>query len=286
VTIFRNANGSWDVEDWRFINPNTQVIQSLIEKAITDIQAYEHTDESEWNKSAFRSNTILSIMYGDDALWYIYYCFNNGAGLSERGMILAELGSRILGFRDNVPKGWKTGEEWFSQLRPLEITKLPAFDIDALGFSEYETLAANAIIDHISRYYSNALVVTRIHHANEDSDKLTLWVTGWFSCYMLYEKKLDMTSGGEIRACIEFEKDATNSFVVTNYTEGRDGAEYISSIKAFCEPVQGLYEEMIDYDFIELEHIMIDALRKYLKATGLTGIYLFDESWDRRTLLS
>ena len=287
VCVFQNMNGSWDVEYWRFLNPNTPILQSLIEKAIADILAYEHTDESEWNKETFRSNTIDSVMYGDTTLEYVYYCFENDNGQGGRGMILAELGSRILGSRDNVPKGWATGEEWFSKLYPLEIVTLPPFNIDALGFSKFEALAAKALIDEKNRYYHDALIVTHIHHAKEDGDALTLWVTGLFSCYTLYEKKLVMTSGGEIRACIEFKKDPANQYIVTNITQAMDGSDYPLSIKAFCEPIPGLYEEMMDFNFYdELQPKIIDALRKHMNAAGLIGIYLYDESWDRRTLLS
>jgi len=286
ATIFQNMNGSWDVERWYFHNPNAQIVYSLIEKAIEDILAYERSSECEWNKSAFRSNTILGLMFGDVALEYVFYCFENGKGQGDRGMILAELGSHILGSRDNVPSGWRTGEEWFSQLEPLEIVALPPFDIGALGFPKYEEMAAKSIIDELSRFHSNMLAVTHIHHVKEEDDMLTLWVTGWFSSYSLYEKKLVMTTGGEIRARIEYKKDAENQYVVVNFIQSQDGGSYLSSIEAFCLPIPGLFEEMIDYNFTDLKPKMIDALQRHFETVGLVGIYLYDEAWGLRTQLT
>jgi hypothetical protein len=76
-----------------------------------------------------------------------------------------------------------------------------------------------------------------------------------------------------------------SSIIILVFAQNQDGADYPISIKAFCKPIPGLYEEMMDYGWADIEPKTIDALRKHIVGAGLSGIY-YQDNWERRTQLS
>jgi hypothetical protein len=115
--------------------------------------------------------------------------------------------------------------------------------------------------------------MVRVHRSQQDGSKLSMWVTGSTASFELYGTKLVQSGGGENRVYLEFEsKDGV--YELSQITKAEDGSGYAPSIEAFCAPIPGLYNEMMEYEWYEdLRTKMIDALKIYLNQAGLTGVY-------------
>jgi hypothetical protein len=284
ATVFRlggRENGVWEIIDSGFISPKGELLTALIEQKLDAIISTQKSDESEHNKSAFKSNTLLEIAgYGEPAYGYMTGQFADGKGKGERGVLMAEACIEILGYRNNVPEGWKSGEEWYSQLKPLEITALPP--VSPPRGETLEELAAASALEHYKPYNINGVVLVApyVFDKYEEEDLLTIWATVDRREYLLYGKKLVENGGSVVPAAIKLRKKPDGSYTLVEYTEAKDGAGFAPSIREFCKQKSGVAEEMIGQygKHSELAEKIRENLLAYLKVNNLTDIYLEDHS--------
>jgi hypothetical protein len=224
--------------------------------------------------------------YGEPAYKYMTGQFANGKGKGERGDLMAEACIEILGYRNNVPKGWKSGEEWYSQLKPLEIVPLPP--VNPPKGKTLEELATAAALKRYKPYNENGVVMVApyVFDKFEEGDMLTIWVTVDFQQYLLYEKKLVQISGGVVPAAIKLRKGSDGSYAFAEYIEAKDGAGFVPSIKEFCKQKSGVAEKIIEQygKHKELAAKIHESLIAYLKVNNLTGIYLEDFNGEQTPL--
>jgi|GEM_PF-5079186 len=290
ATVFKctgDDGNTWEIVDSSFTNPGGELLEALIEQKLEAIIAMQKSNESEHNKNAFKGNTLIEIeSYGKPALDYILDKFAKGEGKGERGDLLAEACIRILGYSNNVPKGWKSGEEWYSQLKPLEIATLPpASKPEGKTLEELATLAA---LERYKPYNKNGvvLVVPHVFDKYEEGDMLTLWATVYEQEYLLYGRKLVESSAGIIPAAIKLRKNADGTFTLAEYIEAKDGAGFAPSIREFCKPKSGVADKILNHYGKEsnLHDKMHESLIAYLEANNLTGIFLEDYDGERTPL--
>jgi hypothetical protein len=271
----------WELTSSSFGNPKGRLLAGLIEDSLDAIAAMKGSDESDWNKQAFRDNTLSYFeKYGTPALDYMLAQFEKGRGKGEKGMLMAEACSRILGSADNVPAGWKSGEEWYSQLKPLQVVALPPVSRPAGNMPE--ELATTASLKRYSAHESGGIVLVALHVFDSyEKDKiLTIWATVLEQQYVLYEKKLVENGGGIIPAAIKFKKGADGSYTLEKYIEAKDGSAFAPSIREFCKPKKGVADKILKHygEYGDLFVKMNENLTKYLKDNNLTGIILEDHT--------
>ena len=290
ATVFRlhnKENDAWEIIDFSFISPKGELLVALIEQKLDTIISVQKSDESEYNKNAFKSNTLNEIAnYGEPAYGYMTGQFANGKGKGERGDLMAEACIELLGYRNNVPKGWKSGEEWYSQLKPLEITALPP--LSPPKGKTLEELATAAALVHYKSYNENGVVMAApyVFDKYEEGDMLTIWVTVDFQNYMLYGKKLVKDGGGVVPAAIKLHKNSDGNYTLAEYIEAKDGSGFSPSIREFCKQKSGVAEKIIKQygKHTELAVKIRESLIAYLKANNLTGIYLEDYNGEQTSL--
>lgn len=280
ATVFkRTSDGdeTWEIVRSGFGNPKGELLKALIEQKLNEIIAMQESNESEHNKNAFKGNTLLEIeRYGKPALDYMLEQFAKGKGKGERGDLMAEACILILGNTNNVPKGWKSGEEWYSKLKPLEITALPS--VSRPEGKTLEELATSAALERYKPYDKNGIVLVAPHVFDkyEKGDMLTIWATVYEQEYLLYGKKLVENGGGIIPAAIKLRKNTDGTYTLAQYIEAKDGTDFSPSIKEFCKPKSDVADKILKhygaYDDILAK--MQENLIAYLKVNNLTGIFL------------
>lgn len=265
--------------------PEEESLAALIERKLDAIIAMQKSNESEHNKNAFKGNTLLEIAkYGEPALAYMLDQFAKGNGKGERGNLMAEACILILGPRNNVPKGWRSGEEWYSKLKPLEITPLPP--ASRPSGNTVEALVDAAALEHYKGYHPNGVVLVASHvfDKHEEGDVLTIWATVFYSEYVLYgREKLVQNTGGVVPAAIKYRRLGNGSYALSEYVEARDGALFEPSIREFCRPKPGVADEMLKHymNYSDLIEKMRRNLVGYLQANGLSGVYLETPGGER-----
>ncbi len=280
ATVFKRTgeiDETWEIADSHFINPKDDLLKALIEQQLDAIITMKKSEESDWNKTAFKDNTLLEIeYYGKPALDYMLEQFAKGAAKGERGDLMAEACIRILGNNNNVPKGWKSGEEWYSQLKPLEISVLPP--ISRPEGKTIKELVTAAALEHYKPYNKNGviLVASQIFGNYEEDNMLTIWATVLKEEYLLYGKKLVEDNASHVPAAIKLRKDSDGSFTLVEYIEAKDGAGFAPSIREFCKSKSSVAERILeDYGKKNNLHDRIsESLLTYLKENNLTGIFL------------
>ena len=280
ATVFkRTGDGSeaWEITDSSFANPGGGLLVALIQQKLDAIITMKKSDESDWNKTAFKDNTLMEIeKYGKPALNYMLEQFAKGNGKGERGDLMAEACILILGNANNVPKGWKSGEEWYSQLKPLEITALPpASRPEGITLEE---IATSAALERYKPYDKNGVVLVTPHVFDkyEKGDILTIWATVYEQEYLLYDKKLVENGGGIIPAAIKLRRNTDGTYTLTQYIEAKDGTGFAPSIRKFCKLKSGVADKILKYcgNYDDILAKMQENLIAYLKANNLTGIFL------------
>lgn len=271
----------WELTGSSFGNPKGRLLAGLVEDGLDAIIAMKGSDESDWNKQAFHDNTLLYFeKYGTPALDYMLAQFEKGGGKGERGMLMAEACSRILGSAYNVPAGWKSGEEWYSQLKPLQVVSLPP--VSRPAGNTPEELATAAALERYSPYEKGGIVLVAPHvfDSYEKDNTLTVWATVLEQQYVLYGEKLVESSAGIIPAAIKFKKDANGRYTLDKYIEARDGSGFAPSIREFCKPKKGVAEKILKHygEYGDLFVKMNENLIQYLKDNNLAGIILEDHT--------
>lgn len=273
----RDGDETWEIIDSHFVNPKDELLKVLIEQQLDEIITMKKSEESDWNKSAFKDNTLLEIeSYGKPALDYMLEQFAKGNGKDERGDLMAEACILILGNTNNVPKGWKSGEEWYSQLKPLKISALPP--VSRPEGKTLEELVTAAALEHYKPYNKNGvvLVAPQVFGKYEEDNMLTIWATVLKEEYLLYGKKLVEDNASRVPAAIKLRKDSDGSFTLVEYIVAKDGAGFAPSVREFCKPKSSVAERILeDYGKKNNLHDQIcESLLTYLKANNLTGIFL------------
>lgn len=287
ATIFRlnkEPNSQWEMLDYSFLNPKGELLASLIEQKLDAILTMQKSNKSEQNKNAFKANSIDEISkYGEAAYKYMIGQFAKGNGKGERGDLMAAACIDILGPRNNVPKDYQSGEEWYAKSMPLNIIDLPQVNLPK-GNTLLE-LTTSAALTHYQPNNERGVVFTAPHVFDhfEKNGVLTIWATVYYHEYLLYEKKLVESSAGVVPAAIKFKKQEDGSYKLTEYIEAKDGSEFIPSIKKFCELKKGVADKMINQysNYNELSIIILNNLISYLKENHLIHIYLEDRDGEQ-----
>lgn len=290
ATVFRSGgdNGeTWEIVDSGFANPGGELLSALIDQKLDEIMSMQQSNESEHNKDAFKGNTLLEIQgYGKPALDYMLEQFAEGKGKGRRGDLMAEACILLLGDTNNVPEGWKSGEEWYSELKPLQIKALPP--ARRPEGRTLEELAVSAALEHYKAYDKNGVALAAVHvfDSYEDGDMLTIWATVLKHEYLLYDKKLVESSGSVVPAAIKLRKTTDGAYTLAEYIEAKDGSAFAPSIREFCKPKAGVADKILKHygDYSDLFDKMKQNLINYLKENNLKGIYLEERDGSQTSL--
>ncbi len=279
ATVFKLGNkedNAWEVLDSSFGNPDKELLSALIETKLDEIIAGQNSDETDHNKEAFKSNTLDEIVkYGEPAYDYMAGQFASRNGKGARGDLMAEACIEIIGYRNNVPAGWKTGEEWYSQLKPLEMAALPS--VKPPEGNTLEELATAAALEHYKPVNKEGIVLVApyIYDKYEENGILTIWVTVRYQEYTLFGKKLAESGGGSGPAAIKLRRSSDGTYSLAGYIEAMDGSGFGPSVRKFCKLKKGVAEKILNHSGnLELNTVLRENLLNYLKENNLTGIYL------------
>lgn len=263
-----------NIEIGKFVEDNLAIIMSSPMEE-SDPDAYIRAHQGEYENI---------IKYGgEEALQYMLSQFERGNAEGLRGYIMMQLCKELLGARNNVTDDTLTPQEWYEALSIRQEIKLPDFEYD--GTDPIEKLAYSTEVEMSSQHRSGfTIVAPKIFGSYDEDGKLKVFVTTYSAAYKLYGNVLNMESGSVVPAAITYRKDNNGSYVLEEYEQAMDGAEWLPSIKKFCtmpvsgKEIPGLANKIIKHygNYDDIYNLHLENLFRHLKANGIEEAILFN----------
>lgn len=224
--------------------------------------------------------TILK--QGDDALNYLLQQFETGYNNDLRGHIMMQLCKDFLGVRNNVEDETLLPQEWYSKLVIYDEVELPNFVYD--GDDMIEKLVYTTEVKQNTNPYRDGFVVvaSKIHAYYEEENKLKVFVTTYYSNYVLYGKVLSEDGAGIVPTAITYIKNGDGNYILEKYEQAKDGSYFSKSIEDYCtmpisdKKISGLSDEIMKYygNYEGLFLLMKENLIEHLKDNNQNGVNL------------
>lgn len=179
----------------------------------------------------------------------------------------ARLASRMLGKRDITPVDPKEGCTWYDALTLSVQDDLPK--VDAAAYVDDPLIASltQEMITytdnkkaswHGRRDVDNEKTVNipflSIHKMEETETTLTLWAMVSESQYALYDgTRYQAVSGSRVPMRLEYKKDSSGQWKLTNAIESGDGTDYYPSVLQFCDGDEALAAAIIGDFSVDLD---------------------------------
>lgn len=259
-----------------FVEENLAIIMSSSEQ-FSDPDACIQAHREEYEKIIKHG--------GEKALQYMLSRFEYGDAEGLRGQIMMRLCKDLLGERKNATDEKDenlTPQKWFeAQSAKLEV-KLPDFEYD--GNDRLEKLVYETETERYSDPRRGFTVVApEIFGSYEEDGMLKVFVTTYSATYRLYGNVLEETGGSVVPSAITYKKDGNGGYVLEEYQQAKDGADFAPSIREFCtmpvsgKKIRGLADKIIDHyaNRDDIQRLHYENLYKHLKANGINDAILY-----------
>ncbi len=250
-----------------------------------------------------------------EALPYLFREFEKGGQTGLKGHIMESLCRTILGGEDikyasTDPQDWydtfkahiqKIADlnslEWVKENCPKaslvlvtanqadEVVTLPDFIYD--GVDEVEKLVYATETDKYSDPKRGFTVVApRIFGSYEEGEQLKVFVTTYSATYKLQDHVLSQQGGSVVPAAITYIKGNDGRYILKDYEQARDGADFAESIRKFCtmpvsgSEIAGLADQILDHygDYEDIRTLHRENLIQHLKAHQQNNVTLYSPS--------
>jgi len=270
-------------------------IAELIEKNLEIIMSSPRgaSDPDSYIKAHQEEYENIKKLGGEEALQYMLSQFKSGNAGGLRGYIMMQLCKEILGARNNVTDDTLTPQEWYNALSIRQEVKLPDFEYD--GSDPIEKLVYATEVQKYSQPQRGfTIVAPKIFGSYEEGGLLKVFVTTYSATYKLYGNVLEVVGGSVVPSAITYKKDNSGNYVLENYEQSRDGADWKPSIKEFCtmplsgKEIPGLADKIIEHygDYYDIRTLHWENLSRHLIANGIKEATLFNSRGEVEFSLS
>lgn len=297
----------------------TAHFDAIMDAPITSSNPYDYIKA---NQSIF--DEIVS--YGDSALIYCFYLFEQGGQNDLKGHLMLHVCNAIQPeARNDI--GYETGQLWYDELKKQAYKLKEIYSMDELekhyptyylllkllseGFGESmnEIRLSNFTYNgddeilklvygtEIEKYLEEdrfLIPAAHIHGKYEEENRLKVIATIYHNSYKLYGEKVKSVGGGVIPVAITYRRDSNNNYILEEYVQSRDGSEFGPSIKEFCtypvsgKEISGLADRIMNHysDYEDLHQLQRSNLIEHLNRYHLTGISMVTNYDDSVELLN